>query len=235
MVVFLQAEGRQHVMVNGPENVPRIMNIHPALLPSFPGVDGYGDTFRYGCRVGGCTVHFVDGGMDSGPIIGQKAYTIEPYETLDDILRKPQTLPLIYEVFYFCLNHGFRGKYIDNQVKINEYLKKLREKIPIHKQENIQAAPEETGQIKFVGSKIWYYALVIIILGASYFLLQSALETIQGDHNKFVFPFSQFFNMIKGGHLVAQPPESRASACTWAPGGAAVRVLAPCSGSGGRT
>ena len=34
----------------------RIMNIHPALLPSFPGTDGYGDTFRYGCKVGGCTV-----------------------------------------------------------------------------------------------------------------------------------------------------------------------------------
>ena len=98
------------------------------------------------------------------------------YETLDDILRKPQTLPLIYEVFYFCLNHGFRGKYIDNQVKINEYLKKLREKIPIHKQENIEAVPEETGQIKFVGSKIWYYALVVIILGASYFLLQAAAD-----------------------------------------------------------
>ena len=48
---------------------PRIMNIHPALLPAFPGTDGYGDTLRYGCKVGGCTVHFVDYGEDSGPII----------------------------------------------------------------------------------------------------------------------------------------------------------------------
>jgi len=55
---------------------PRIMNIHPALLPSFPGVDGYGDTFRYGCKVGGCTVHFIDYGEDSGPIIGQRAFPI---------------------------------------------------------------------------------------------------------------------------------------------------------------
>lgn len=70
-----------------PEN-PRIMNIHPALLPSFPGVDGYGDTFRYGCKVGGCTVHFIDYGEDSGPIIGQKTFDIEPADTLDDIKKK---------------------------------------------------------------------------------------------------------------------------------------------------
>ncbi len=52
------------------------MNIHPALLPAFPGTDGYGDTFRYGCKVGGCTVHFIDYGEDSGPIIGQRAFPI---------------------------------------------------------------------------------------------------------------------------------------------------------------
>ncbi len=66
----------------------RIMNIHPALLPSFPGTDGYGDTFRYGCKVGGCTVHFVDYGEDTGPIIGQKAFEIEAGDTLDDVKRK---------------------------------------------------------------------------------------------------------------------------------------------------
>jgi phosphoribosylglycinamide formyltransferase-1 len=61
---------------------PRIMNIHPALLPAFPGIDGYGDTFRYGCKVGGCTVHFVDYGEDSGPIIAQKSFEIHPDDTL---------------------------------------------------------------------------------------------------------------------------------------------------------
>ncbi len=64
---------------------PIIMNIHPALLPSFPGVDGYGDTYRYGCKVGGCTVHFVDYGEDSGPIIGQRAFEIHPGDTLETI------------------------------------------------------------------------------------------------------------------------------------------------------
>lgn len=64
---------------------PVIMNIHPALLPSFPGVDGYGDTYRYGCKVGGCTVHFIDYGEDSGPIIGQRAFEIQPGDSLDTI------------------------------------------------------------------------------------------------------------------------------------------------------
>ncbi|MGE0087813.1 MAG: phosphoribosylglycinamide formyltransferase [Desulfococcaceae bacterium] len=67
---------------------PRIMNIHPALLPAFPGTDGYGDTFRYGCRVGGCTVHFIDYGEDSGPIIGQRAFPIEPADTLETVKEK---------------------------------------------------------------------------------------------------------------------------------------------------
>ena len=67
---------------------PRIMNIHPALLPAFPGTDGYGDTYRYGCKLGGCTVHFIDYGEDSGPIIGQRAFAILPGDTLDDIKSK---------------------------------------------------------------------------------------------------------------------------------------------------
>ncbi|MFH1983858.1 MAG: phosphoribosylglycinamide formyltransferase [Pseudomonadota bacterium] len=74
--------------VNPSADAPRIMNIHPALLPAFPGVDGYGDTFRYGCKVGGCTVHFVDYGEDTGPIIGQRAFAIAPGDTLDTIREK---------------------------------------------------------------------------------------------------------------------------------------------------
>ena len=66
----------------------RIMNIHPALLPSFPGTDGYGDTFRHGCKIGGCTVHFIDYGEDTGPIIGQKAFEILDSDTLEDVKRK---------------------------------------------------------------------------------------------------------------------------------------------------
>ena len=67
---------------------PKIINIHPSLLPAFPGTDGYGDTFRYGCKVGGCTVHFIDYGEDTGPIIGQKTFSIEDNDTLEIVKEK---------------------------------------------------------------------------------------------------------------------------------------------------
>ena len=54
----------------------RIMNIHPALLPSFPGAHAHRDELAYGVKVSGCTVHFVDEGTDSGPIILQAAVPV---------------------------------------------------------------------------------------------------------------------------------------------------------------
>ncbi len=94
--------------VNKDSEIPRIMNIHPALLPAFAGVDGYGDTFRYGCRVGGCTVHFIDYGEDSGPIIGQKAFPIEPSDTLDHI--KEKGLALEWELYPECIELFAAGR-----------------------------------------------------------------------------------------------------------------------------
>lgn len=87
---------------------PRIMNIHPALLPSFPGVDGYGDTFRYGCKVGGCTVHFIDFGEDSGPIIGQKSFPIDDEDSLDDIKKKG--LALEWQLYPECVQRFAQGR-----------------------------------------------------------------------------------------------------------------------------
>ncbi len=54
----------------------RIMNIHPALLPSFPGLHSQRQAIEYGVRISGCTVHFVDEGMDTGPIISQAAVPV---------------------------------------------------------------------------------------------------------------------------------------------------------------
>lgn len=54
----------------------RIMNIHPSLLPSFPGLHGHRDALDYGVKISGCTVHFVDEGMDTGPIILQAAVPV---------------------------------------------------------------------------------------------------------------------------------------------------------------
>lgn len=79
----------------------RIINIHPSLLPAFAGLDGYGDTFRYGCKVAGCTVHFVDYGADTGPIIAQKAFAIEPQDTLESVRAKG--LELEWELYPYCI------------------------------------------------------------------------------------------------------------------------------------
>lgn len=54
----------------------RVVNIHPALLPSFPGVDAQRQAFEYGVKVTGCTVHLVDEGTDTGPIIAQRAVSV---------------------------------------------------------------------------------------------------------------------------------------------------------------
>jgi phosphoribosylglycinamide formyltransferase-1 len=60
----------------------RIVNIHPSLLPAFPGVDAIQQALDYRVRLTGCTVHFVDHGVDSGRIIAQRAV---PVETGDDV------------------------------------------------------------------------------------------------------------------------------------------------------
>ncbi len=56
----------------------RVVNVHPALLPSFPGVDAQGQALRYGVRITGCTVHLVDAGTDTGPILAQTAVAVLP-------------------------------------------------------------------------------------------------------------------------------------------------------------
>lgn len=59
----------------------RLMNIHPSLLPSFPGAHAHRDALAYGVKVSGCTVHFVDEGTDSGPIILQAAVEVKDGDT----------------------------------------------------------------------------------------------------------------------------------------------------------
>ena len=60
----------------------RIMNIHPALLPSFPGLNAQEQAINYGVKISGATVHFVDEGMDSGPIILQESVPVEDDDTV---------------------------------------------------------------------------------------------------------------------------------------------------------
>lgn len=66
----------------------RIINIHPALLPSFPGAHGIQDAFNYGVKYTGVTVHIVNEGVDSGPIIAQSVVSIDQNDTLDTLESK---------------------------------------------------------------------------------------------------------------------------------------------------
>lgn len=63
----------------------KVINIHPALLPSFPGTHGQKDAFEYGVKFSGCTVHFVDEGVDTGPIIIQGIVPVLPGDTAETL------------------------------------------------------------------------------------------------------------------------------------------------------
>ena len=66
----------------------KIMNIHPALLPSFPGLHVQRQAVEYGVKVSGCTVHFVDEGLDSGPIIIQRAVEVKEDDTEETLTKR---------------------------------------------------------------------------------------------------------------------------------------------------
>ncbi|HTB15211.1 MAG TPA: phosphoribosylglycinamide formyltransferase [Bryobacteraceae bacterium] len=63
----------------------RILNIHPSLLPSFPGLDAQHQAIEHGAKIAGCTVHFVDEGIDSGPIVAQAAVPVVDEDTADSL------------------------------------------------------------------------------------------------------------------------------------------------------
>jgi phosphoribosylglycinamide formyltransferase 1 len=63
----------------------RILNVHPSLLPAFPGLDAQGQALEYGAKVVGCTVHFVDEGVDSGAIIVQRTVPVLDDDTAESL------------------------------------------------------------------------------------------------------------------------------------------------------
>lgn len=91
----------------------RFINTHPALLPSFPGAHGVRDALAYGARVTGCTVHFVDDGVDTGPIIAQAVVEVRDedhedggvalHERIKEVERR-----LLVDVVGRLARHGYR-------------------------------------------------------------------------------------------------------------------------------
>lgn len=79
----------------------RILNIHPALLPSFPGLHAQRQAIEAGVKISGCTVHFVDSGMDSGPIIMQNTVPVLPTDTEDTLAAR--LLPIEHRTYQEAL------------------------------------------------------------------------------------------------------------------------------------
>lgn len=79
----------------------RIVNIHPSLLPSFPGLEAWRQALEAGVKVTGCTVHFVDAGVDSGPIIGQQTVLVLDDDTVESLHQRIHTAE--HELYPKCV------------------------------------------------------------------------------------------------------------------------------------
>ena len=85
----------------------KIVNIHPALLPSFPGLKAQKQALDYGVRYAGCTVHLIDAGCDTGPIVLQKVVEVSPKDTETSLSRK--ILKAEHEIYSQALKKLFNG------------------------------------------------------------------------------------------------------------------------------
>ncbi len=86
----------------------RVINIHPALLPSFPGLHGQNQAIDYGVKISGCTVHFVDRGVDTGPIIIQAAVPVYHDDTEDTLSER--ILKQEHRIFPYAIKLFAEGK-----------------------------------------------------------------------------------------------------------------------------
>jgi len=86
----------------------RIVNIHPSLLPSFPGLEAWKQALNHGVKVTGCTVHFVDAGVDSGAIIGQQTVPVFDNDTPESLIQRIHTAE--HELYPKCVAAIARGE-----------------------------------------------------------------------------------------------------------------------------
>ncbi len=87
----------------------RIINIHPALLPAFPGVDAQKQAFDYGCKVSGVTIHFVDKSLDAGPILYQEAVDIGGCGSADEAAQR--ILQAEHKAYAKVIDSFSKGRY----------------------------------------------------------------------------------------------------------------------------
>jgi phosphoribosylglycinamide formyltransferase-1 len=86
----------------------RIINIHPSLLPSFPGLEAWKQAYDYGVKVTGCSVHFVDAGVDSGPIIAQQTVPVLDSDTPESLHHRIQMAE--HDLYPKCVAAIARGE-----------------------------------------------------------------------------------------------------------------------------
>ncbi len=86
----------------------RIVNIHPSLLPSFPGLEAWKQALDHGVKVAGCTVHFVDAGVDAGPIIAQQTVPVFENDTPESLHRRIHAAE--HELYPKCVVALARGE-----------------------------------------------------------------------------------------------------------------------------
>ena len=86
----------------------RIVNVHPSLLPSFPGLEAWKQALDHGVKVTGCTVHFVDAGVDAGPIIGQQTVAVLDQDTPDSLHERIHAAE--HELYPRCVAALARGE-----------------------------------------------------------------------------------------------------------------------------
>lgn len=98
----------------------RIMNIHPSLLPAFPGLDSQRRALEYGVKIAGCTVHYVDEGMDTGPIIAQAAVEVREGDGPEDLAAR--ILSREHEIFPLAVRLHCEGRLalVGRRVSVSE-------------------------------------------------------------------------------------------------------------------
>lgn len=124
-------------------------------------------------------MRFLKGDKLSWPTLQRELFQVDDageifYETLDDILMKPQTLPFVLEVYYLCLSDGFQGRYDRNPARIREYMERLQQRIPFTVPEPVAHKETELVEIETKRSPAVYYVWAFAILLAFYGLLMSA-------------------------------------------------------------